>query len=114
MTDVILTANAGSSSLKFALYPAALEGLDALVFTAGIGENSPLIRARISEGVAWMGARTDAQANRMGATAFHAPDSDVALLRLDTDEEGVIARSVIRVLERAAVVGSRFEGPDHP
>ncbi|QIE54216.1 acetate/propionate family kinase [Pikeienuella piscinae] len=79
---------------------AVLGGLDALVFTAGIGENSAGIRSRIAEGAKWLGAALDAEANKRGETAFHSNDSHVALLRIDTDEEGVIARSVAHALEQ--------------
>lgn len=82
---------------------AALGGLDALVFTAGIGENSALIRARIAEGTAWLGAEYDPQANARGDTAFHTGRSRIGLYRIETDEEAVIARSVRQVLGHALV-----------
>jgi acetate kinase len=77
---------------------ASLGGLDAVVFTAGIGENSAAVRAAISEGLGWLGATVDAEANAAGAAAFHAPDSQIGLHRIETDEEGVIARAVREVL----------------
>ena len=52
---------------------AALDGLDGFVFTAGIGENSPAIRAMIATRLAWLGAELDPAANDAGATASRRP-----------------------------------------
>jgi acetate kinase len=71
---------------------AALGGLDAFVFTAGIGEHAPVIRARIAQRLAWLGAALDPAANDAGATRIAAPASSVALLVIPTDEELMIAR----------------------
>ena len=71
---------------------AALEGVDAVVFTAGIGENAPDIRARIAARLGWLGARLDPQANARNAGVTSAPDSTPALLVIPTDEEAMIAR----------------------
>jgi acetate kinase len=73
---------------------AALGGLDAIVFTAGIGENQPTIRARIAEGARWLGLRLDAGANRAGGPRIGADDSAIAAYVLPTDEELMIARHV--------------------
>jgi acetate kinase len=70
---------------------AVLGGLDALVFTGGVGENAPLVRARICQDAAWLGVALDAAANEAGATALHAPSSRVRAWRVPADEEGVIA-----------------------
>ncbi len=70
---------------------ADLKGLDALVFTGGIGENAVPVRARIAEGCAWLGARLDAQANASGGPRISAPDSTIEMLVLPTNEEAVIA-----------------------
>ena len=59
---------------------AALGGLDAFVFTAGIGENSPAIRARIAERLAWLGAKLDLAANASHELRISSPDSRVAVL----------------------------------
>ncbi|MDN5569143.1 MAG: acetate/propionate family kinase [Paracoccus sp. (in: a-proteobacteria)] len=69
----------------------ALGGLDALVFTAGIGENSPAVRAGICDRLAWMGVRLDAGANDRNATRIGA--GNVQVLVIPTDEEAVIARA---------------------
>ena len=71
---------------------AALGGLDAFVFTAGIGENAPAIRARIAERLAWLGAELDPAANAAGAAVISTPSSRVTLLVVPTDEEQMIAR----------------------
>lgn len=71
---------------------AALEGVDAVVFTAGIGENSPEIRARIAARIAWLGVRLDAAANARGDTVISIPGTAPALLVIPTDEEAMIAR----------------------
>ena len=74
---------------------AALGGLDAFVFTAGIGEHAAPIRARIAERLAWIGAELDPEANAAGATRISRPDSRVALLVVPTDEELMIARHTL-------------------
>ncbi len=71
---------------------AAIGGIDALVFTGGIGENAAGIRARIAAGCAWLGARLDADANAAARTVISAPGSAVEMLVVPTDEEAMIAR----------------------
>ncbi len=70
---------------------AALGGIDALVLTAGIGENSPEIRARICRGAEWLGVRLDEAANRAGGPRISAADSRVSVWVIPTDEERMIA-----------------------
>lgn len=70
---------------------ADLKGLDALVFTGGIGENAAAIRARIAAGCAWLGIRLDPEANAEGRPHISAPDSTIEMLVLPTNEEAVIA-----------------------
>jgi acetate kinase len=77
---------------------AALGGVDALVFTAGIGENSAEIRARICAASAWLGIVLDAAANRDGARRIDAEASKVAVRVIPTDEEGMIARHAAALL----------------
>ncbi|QPB18852.1 acetate/propionate family kinase [Rhizobium sp. 007] len=77
---------------------AALGGLDAFVFTAGVGENSPPIRARIAERLAWLGAELDPAANEAGAVLISTPASRVALYVLPTDEELMIARHTLALI----------------
>ncbi|HEB67973.1 MAG TPA: acetate/propionate family kinase [Gammaproteobacteria bacterium] len=82
---------------------AVLGGLDALVFTAGIGENAPLIRERICREAAWLGIGIDTEANAANAIRISLPDSRVSVWRIPTDEETVIARHVHRLLIDPAI-----------
>lgn len=68
----------------------ALGGCDLLVFTAGIGENSPPVRARIADRLAWMGVRLDRASNESGAALISDPSARVAVRVMPTDEESVI------------------------
>jgi len=85
-------------ALHAGMLAAALGGLDAFVFTAGIGENSAAIRARIAAKLAWLGAVLDAQANTSHAPRISAPDSRVALYVIPTNEELMIARHTLAAL----------------
>jgi acetate kinase len=84
--------------LNTGLLAAALGGLDAFVFTAGIGENSPTLRARIVEKLAWLGGALDPQANAAAATSIAARDSRIGLYIVPTDEELMIARHTLALL----------------
>ncbi|MEK1886231.1 MAG: acetate/propionate family kinase [Phyllobacterium sp.] len=86
-------------ALSAGMLAAALGGLDAFVFTAGVGENSPLIRARISERLAWLGAELDAAANEAGETLISTPTSRIAIYVLPTDEELMIARHTLALIK---------------
>jgi acetate kinase len=77
---------------------AMLGGLDALVFTGGIGENSAEIRARICAGIASLGVDLDAEANRAGSPRITRPGSRVPALVIASDEEVVIARQALATL----------------
>jgi acetate kinase len=80
----------------------ALGGLDGLVLTAGIGENSPEIRARICVSAAWLGIRLDERTNRAGGPRISAPDSRVSVWVIPTDEERMIAEHTLAVVAGAA------------
>jgi len=69
----------------------ALQGLDGLVFTAGIGENAPAIREAICARLGWLGIRLDAAANAQGCACISAPESRIEVRVMPTDEEAVIA-----------------------
>jgi acetate kinase len=84
--------------LNAGMLAAALGGLDAFVFTAGIGENSPIIRARIAEKLAWLGVVFDADGNAQGKSLISRPESRVALLVVPTDEELMIAQHTLALL----------------
>jgi acetate kinase len=77
---------------------AVLGGVDALVFTAGIGENSPEIRRRICEASAWLGIELDPQANTGNAARISGPVSRVSAWMIPTNEELMIARHTGRLL----------------
>ncbi|HVV73278.1 MAG TPA: acetate/propionate family kinase, partial [Verrucomicrobiae bacterium] len=79
-------------------FAAALGGLETLVFSGGIGEKSPPVRARICEGLDFLGIRLDAQRNLASAPLISAEDAPVAVHVIPTDEEQMIARTVCRVL----------------
>ena len=75
-----------------------LGGIDGLVFTAGIGENSPEIRSRICAACAWLGIELDARANADNAARISTAASAVSAWRIPTNEELMIARHTGRVL----------------
>lgn len=77
---------------------AALEGLDAIVFTGGIGENSPEVREKVCDRLGWLGVVLDQSANRAGACRIHAAGNRVSVLRVPADEESVIARHAARAI----------------
>jgi acetate kinase len=76
---------------------ATLGGLDALVFTTGIGEHQPGIRAAICRRLTWLGLLVDGAANKANATTISASQSKVAVLVMATDEEQVIADEAVSV-----------------
>lgn len=71
---------------------AALHGLDALIFTGGIGEHAALVRRRVCAACSWLGIDLDPAANDDHAIRISAPDSAVDVLVLPTNEEWMIAR----------------------
>ncbi|MCA9766883.1 MAG: acetate kinase [Carnobacterium sp.] len=112
MRDVEEAAEAGNEQAQTALdifynrvqkyigqYFALLNGADAIVFTAGIGENSPETRQIIIDGINWFGAEIDEEANKVRGKEriISTPDSKVKVLLIPTDEEIVIARDVERL-----------------
>nr|WP_246548387.1 acetate/propionate family kinase [Ancylobacter oerskovii] len=79
-----------------------LGGIDGLVFTAGIGEHAPPVRARIVDRLAWLGMHLDAAANAADAAHIEVPGSAVPLLVVPTDEERMIGRHTLRLLSAAS------------
>ena len=78
-------------------YLAVLNGADAIIFTAGIGENSVTIRELVVNGISWFGCNVDPEKNVRGAEGvISSPDAKVKVLVIPTDEELVIARDVER------------------
>jgi len=80
---------------------AALEGLDALVFTAGIGEHAAPVRERICKGLAWLGLELDPEANLRHGPRISREGSPVSAWVIPTNEELMIARHTLQVTGRA-------------
>ena len=78
---------------------AVLGGLDMLVFSAGIGEHSAVLRQRISAQLGWLGVTLDEAANAVHAPLISAPDSRVRVAVEPTNEEWIAARHARRVLD---------------
>jgi acetate kinase len=79
-------------------FTAALGGLDTLIFAGGIGENAPVVRARICDGLQFLGLKLDQKRNKLSVPVISARASKVAVRVIRTDEEVMLARSVSRVL----------------
>jgi acetate kinase len=112
LRDIEVQASEGNERAKLALevfagrihkyigsYAAKMYGVDAIIFTAGIGENSDVIRARVLQGLEFMGVYFDPSLNRVrGEEAFiNFPHSPVKVMIIPTDEEVMIARDVVRL-----------------
>jgi acetate kinase len=80
-------------------FAAALGGLDTLVFAGGIGENAAPIRRRICEGLDFLGVSVDDARNRENAGVISSANARVSVRVIRTDEESVIARLTMRVLD---------------
>lgn len=81
---------------------ASMGGLDGVVFTAGIGENAPQIRAEIAARMAWTGLRLEPEANLRGAGRISATDSRITAWVIPTDEEAMIAHHTARLAGSAS------------
>jgi acetate kinase len=82
----------------FGMLAAAMGGVDALVFTAGIGENAPSIRSAVAARLAWLGLELDEKANLAGQTLISSPNSAMLCYVIPTNEELMIARHTLRLL----------------
>ena len=80
-----------------------VNGVDAIVFTGGIGEKDPEMRLRILENGGYLGLKIDPELNARGEINVAAKDSKVAVLVIPTDEELVIAQETGKLVERAAL-----------
>jgi len=114
MRDVRAAAAAGSDAAAAALevyayrvrklvgaYAAAMGGLDAVVFTGGVGQNDAATRAAALEGLGFLGVRLDEAANAAGGPVISEPGSPVAVLVVHTDEEVLIAAQAVEAARRA-------------
>ncbi|HRQ50948.1 MAG TPA: acetate/propionate family kinase [Agriterribacter sp.] len=81
-------------------YTAALEGLDILVFSGGIGENAPVIRSRICEGFRYAGVELNEEQNQKNAFQISAKNSTVEVYVVPTDEEVMIAKTTADIWKR--------------
>ena len=93
-------------------YAAALGGLDTLVFTGGIGENAFQVRARICDGLQFLGIKLDARKNKASAPVISTRASRVTVRVIRTDEEVTIAKTVCRVLGLSAKTPGDATGRD--
>jgi len=94
-------------------YAAAMNGLDALVFTAGIGENSPDVRKAGCDGLTFLGVELDEAANRQRskeARVISTPQSRVKVLVVPTKEELIIARDTYRLVSERKAAGDALVG----
>jgi acetate kinase len=109
--DMHVLQNSASQYAKLAIdlfcYRAARElaalandllGLDAIIFTAGIGENSSLVRRDICERLAWLGVKLDDNANETNLSTISTPESEIKVLVIPTDEESIIAQATNQAL----------------
>jgi acetate kinase len=87
------------AALETGALAAALEGIDALVFTGGIGEHAAPVRAMICEKLAWLGIALDPAANAGHAPRISTAASRVSVCIIPTDEEAVIAQHTLRLLQ---------------
>lgn len=114
MRDIEDAAQAGNEIAQLALdiyiyriakyigaYAAAMNGVDAIVFTAGVGENSPYVREKVCEYLGFLGVKIDKQLNDVKGVEriISTPDSKVAVLIVPTNEELVIARDTKYIVE---------------
>ena len=79
-------------------YASVLGGLDAFVFTAGIGENSPPLRDALCRKLEWLGLKLEPQANAAGGPRISTPDSGVSVWVIPTNEELMIAQHTVALL----------------
>jgi acetate kinase len=115
MSEIVESADEGHKGAQLALdvycyrirkyigsYAAAMGGLDAIVFTAGVGENSSIVRAKAVEDLEWCGVRLNEAVNKttIGQEVdISADDATVHTLVIPTNEELVIARDTVRIVE---------------
>jgi acetate kinase len=95
--------------LNAGMLAAAMQGVDGFVFTAGIGENSPTIRAAIAQRLAWLGVSIDPAANTENKAVISRSDSRVPVHVVPTDEELMIARHTQSLLKGASTAQPRQE-----
>jgi acetate kinase len=98
-TPKAVAKEAGGIGRELGSLAAALGGLDALVFTGGIGENAVEIRARVCRDARWLGVTLDEQANAAGGPRISLPGSAVSAWVVPTGENLMVARHTRRLLD---------------
>jgi acetate kinase len=88
-------------------YLAVLQGAEALVFTGGIGENAPEIRRRVCEAFGWAGLTLDLEQNRQNSLRISTGGSRLAAYVIPTDEERLIARETLRLMQNGPSAGPK-------
>jgi len=88
------------AALEAGRLAAALEGVEQIVFTGGVGENDADVRLRIAERCHWLGVRIHPERNNQGKGLINDIDSSVMVRVIPTDEEAMIARHILEVFER--------------
>ena len=96
-------------ALNAGMLAAALQGLDAFVFTAGIGENSANLRARVVEQLGWLGVTLDPAANARHARLISRSNSRIPIYVVPTDEELMIAQHTLSLLMNSPSPSPRKE-----
>jgi len=113
MRDILKAIDNGNENARLALdvfihrlvkyigaYAAVLNGFDALIFTAGIGENVPKVRAMACEKLAFLGIHMDAARNKAGELIITHPGATPVVMVVPTNEELMIVRETVKQLER--------------
>jgi acetate kinase len=113
MRDIVKLADQGDTNAQTAVevfvyriqkyigaYTAVLNGTDAIVFTAGIGENSPYLRQEILSKFDFLGVKIDHTKNKLNEPVFSTPDSKVFAMTIRTNEELVIAQETHEIIMR--------------
>jgi acetate kinase len=100
--------------LHTGMLAAALGGLDAFVFTAGIGENSRILRTKIVEKIKWLGVSIDYTANAAGKVNISNERSRIAVYVIPTDEELMIAKHTLALLTERRRVGAGLDQAVRP
>ncbi len=93
---------------------ALLQGLDALVFTGGIGENSSFVREKVCTGLEWLGIEIDTARNRAGSAVISSDMSRVKIFVVRTNEEAMIAEHTVELLESPEAVCGPPANEDQP
>lgn len=121
MRDIIAMAKNGDKASQIAIeifvyriqkyigaYIAALNGIDAIVFTGGIGENSPYIRALIAKNFSYLDVTVETENNEKNKTIFSTKNSPVFLMNIPANEEKVIAQQTYQLLNQSVPLTRTF------